>query len=117
MPHRESKLKQIEGSYFFSNLNMAHGYWQTPLSIESQEMMSIQTPIGVYSSLRLLQGGSDSRSHFQAVLQENFEGRVPKYLQWIDDFLFFAEREKELLTNSRSFLVVCKEIGWKVHAE
>lgn len=47
-------------------------------------MMSTQTPIGVYLSRRLLQGGTDSGSHFQAVLQEKLDVRVGKMLQYLD---------------------------------
>lgn len=69
-------------------MDLAHGYWKIRLAELSQEMMSIQTPIGVYSSRRLGQGGSDSENHFQAVLGEKFEGRVKNLLQWLDYFLF-----------------------------
>ena len=117
MPHLESTFQDIVGSTCFANVDLAHGYWQVPLSEESQEMMSIQTPIGVYSSRRLLQGGSDSGNHFQAVLSHKFDGRVNKMLQWLDDFLFYAKSEDELLSNIKSFLLVCSEIGLKVHAE
>jgi len=117
MPHLESHLQDIEGSTCFANADLAHSYWQVPLSKESQEMMSIQTPIGVYSSKRLLQGGTDSGNHFQAVLQEKFNGRIDKFLQWIDDFLFYAKNEKELLDNLEEFFRVCLEVGIKVHAE
>ena len=64
MTHLESTFQDIVGSTCFANVDLAHGYWQVPLSPESLEMMSIQTPIGVYSSRRLLQGGSDSDNHF-----------------------------------------------------
>lgn len=117
MPHLESKFQEIAGSSCFGHFDLAHGYWKVPLATESQEMMSIQTPIGVYSSRRLLQGGTDSGSHFQAVLQDKFDGRVKKMLQWIDDFLFHARNEKELLEDIEVFLEVCHEIGLKIHAE
>eukprot|EP00171_Calliarthron_tuberculosum_P014233 IDg14233t1 len=68
MPHLESHFQDISGSSYFANIDLAHGYWQIPLAKESQEMMSIQTQVGVYSSKRLLQGGSDSGNHFQADL-------------------------------------------------
>ena len=117
MPHLESILQDIEGSTCFANIDLAHGYWQIPLSVESQEMMSIQTPIGVYSSRRLIQGGSDSGNHFQAVLGEKFQGRVKNLIQWLDDFLFFSKDEKGLLDDIQAFLKVCQEINLKVHAE
>ena len=116
MPHLESHFQDISGSNCFANMDLAHGYWQIPLAEESQEMMSIQTPIGVYSSRRLLQGGSDSGNHFQAVLGEKFLGRVKKILQWLDDFLLYAKDERGLLDDIESFLQVCQDIGLKVHA-
>lgn len=70
MPHLESMLTSIEGSQVFSKLDMAHAYWQLPLSKDSQEILSIQTPLGVYSSNRMLQGSTDAGNHFQAVTQE-----------------------------------------------
>ena len=117
MPHLDSKLQEVEGSKCFASIDFAHGYWQLPLSPESQEMLSIQTPLGVFSSRRLLQGGSDSGNHFHAVLSNIFDGRIDKLLQWIDDFLFHAENETELLDSIDQFLSICLEIGLKVHAE
>ena len=117
MPHLESLLQDVEGSTCFASFDLAHGYWQIPLAKESQEMMSIQTPIGVYSSRRLLQGGSDSGNHFQAVLGEKFAGRVKRLIQWLDDFLFYSRDESGLLDDLEAFLQVCEEINLKVHAE
>ena len=117
MPHLESLMQEIQGSTCFANVDLAHGYWQIPLAEESQEMMSIQTPLGIYSSRRLLQGGSDSGNHFQAVLGEKFQGRVKNLIQWLDDFLFYSKDEEGLLNDIQNFLQVCQEINLKVHAE
>ena len=81
MPHLESSFQNVLGSTCFRKFDAAHGYWQLPLAPQSQEMMSIQTPLGVYSSNRLLQGGYDSGNHFQAVIAEKFQERVQKMLQ------------------------------------
>lgn len=51
------------------------------------------------------------------MLHAKFDGRVNKMLQLIDEFLFYAAEEKELLDIVEAFLGVCKEIGIKVHAE
>eukprot|EP00171_Calliarthron_tuberculosum_P021957 IDg21957t1 len=80
-------------------------------------MHSIQTPIGVYTPTRMLQGGSDSGNHFQAVSQDKFEAAKIQMLQWIDDFLLYAKSEADLLISIENFLSVCKEFGFKVHAE
>lgn len=117
MPHLKSHLQDTGGSTCFASVDLAHGYWQVALSQESQEMMSIQTPFGVYSSRRLLQGGSDSGNHFQAVLHEKLDGRVENLLQWLDGFLLHAAKEDQLLDQIENFLCVCSEIGLKLHAE
>lgn len=54
MLHLDSLFQEISGSQIFANDDVAHGYWQFLLSNESQEIISIQTPIGIYSSKRLL---------------------------------------------------------------
>ena len=80
-------------------------------------MISIQTPLGVFSARRLLQGGTDAGNYFQALLQEKFDGRFGKLLQWMGDLLFYAASEKELLDTIEAFLHVCSEIGVKIQAE
>lgn len=116
MPHFESKLQEVAGSTCYAKLDLAHGYWQLRLDKASQEMMSIQTPIGVYTPTRLLQGGSDSGNHFQAVLQDGFS-TIKNILQWINDFLLHARTEGKLLGNIEEFLRICQTINLKVHAE
>lgn len=99
MSHLESQLQAVQGSKCFANLDLAHCYRQVPLEKESQEMMYIQTPCGVFSFNRLLQGGIDRRSNFQAILSEKFEGRVKHIIQWVGDLLLFEKDEKELFHN------------------
>ena len=79
MPHLESRLQDTQGSKCYANIDKAHAYWQLALDEESQEIHSIQTPIGVYTPTRILQGGTDSGNHYQAVTSEKFdEGGVHK---------------------------------------
>lgn len=110
MLHLESLLQYCEGSKCFANIYFSHGYWQIPLDKASQEIMSIQTPLGIYSPTRTLKGGTGSGNHFQAVTCEKFEGRVERILQWLKDFLLHAMNEDQLLDNIAAFLIVCKEV-------
>ena len=80
-------------------------------------MISIQTPMVVYSSRRLVQGGSDSGNHFQAVLGEKFQGRVKNLIQCLEDFLFYSTGKNSLLNDIQAFLEVCEDINLKVHPE
>lgn len=79
-------------------------------------MMSIQTPLGVHTPMRLLQGGSDSGNHWQAQLQHKF-AEIENLLQWIDDFLLHSKTEKDLIDSLEKFLGVCQAINLKMHAK
>ena len=57
------------------------------MSVRSQEIMSIQTSVGVYSPTRMLQDGTDSATYFHDQTREKFLGKLDKLLQWIDDYL------------------------------
>ena len=97
MLHLNSEIQTVEGSNCFAKADMVDAYWKIPLDEESHEIMSIQTPVGVYSSERLLQGNTDAGNHFQAVTSEIFNEIARNMLQWLDGFLLHARSEAELL--------------------
>lgn len=117
MPHLESLIQSVEGSTVYAKIDMAHAYWQLPLAKESQELMSIQTPLGVYSSTRLLQGSTDAGNHFQAVTADAFAELSENMLHWIDDFMLHAPSEEQLLKKIKRFLELSRKAGFKLHAK
>ena len=115
LPHLESIMQLVEGSTCFAKVDMAHAYWQLPLAEESKEIMSIQTPLGVFSSNRLLQGSTDAGNHFQSVTSEAFIEISDNLLQWMDDFMIHDRSEQELLNKIEYFFKVCKQYGFKIN--
>eukprot|EP00737_Agarophyton_chilense_P002826 gb/GEZJ01003250.1/.p1 GENE.gb/GEZJ01003250.1/~~gb/GEZJ01003250.1/.p1 ORF type:complete len:229 (+),score=19.03 gb/GEZJ01003250.1/:944-1630(+) len=115
MPHLESKLQECGGSEVFANIDFCHSYRQFGLSPDSQELMSIKKPLGVYLPRRMLQGGTDSGKHFQSCTQETFMEEVPNLIQWIDDFLLHAKDDSNLLDSIRKFLTVCERYEFMVN--
>jgi len=117
MPNLESLLQTTGGSKVFSKIDLCHAYWQIPLHPDSQECMSIQTPLGVQTPRRVLQGGTDAGNHFQACTAPLFEELSENLLQWLDDFLLHAKSEKELIEFLKEFFRTCRQFGLKLHAE
>lgn len=115
LPHLESSMQTVEGSRCFAKIDMAHAYWQLPLADQSKEIMSIQTPLGVFSSNRLLQGSTDAGNHFQSVTSDAFIAISDNLLQWMDDFMIHAKNEEGLLNKIEQFFKVCKEYGFKIN--
>jgi hypothetical protein len=58
MPNLEATLQMTEGSSFYAKIDMCHAYWKLPLDKDSQEYISIQTPLGVHTPTRTLQRGT-----------------------------------------------------------
>jgi len=80
-------------------------------------LMSIQTPLGVYTPTRILQGSTDAGNHFHSSTSQVFTEIENHLLQWLDDFLLHAEHEQQLLELLRCFIQNCRRYGLKLHAE
>lgn len=119
MPHLESRFQGVAGSACFAKVDLCHAYWQLALAENSQEIFSIQTPMGIYTPTRLTQGSTDAGNYFQGTTEPLFN-EVPllrdKSLQWLDDFMLHAKTEEELLGALKAFFGTCQKYGLKVHA-
>jgi hypothetical protein len=107
IPHVGAMLQRVEGSNCYASMDLVQAYWQIPLAEETREILSIQTPCGVYSPTRLLQGSTDAGNHFQAVTSDAFAPLEDNLLQYMDDFLLHASYETGLLDALRKFLEIC----------
>ena len=70
MPVLDVVLQKLEGSTCYAVLDLYSGYWQFPLSEESQEYHSFRTDSGIYTPTRVIQGSCDGVAAFQSGMQE-----------------------------------------------
>lgn len=68
-----------------------------------------------FSTTKMLDGGTDSARHFQAVTQSALNGPVARLVQWLDDFLRHAKSKEELLVIIENFFQVCVGDSLRVH--
>ena len=113
MPHADAMLGKLTGSKIWFNLDFLHGYWQFPLSVESQECQSFHTPFGVFTPNRVLHGATNAVAYFQSSMEALF-GHLD-ILIYLDDLLGYASDEKILLAKLRSVFEVCKQRGLKLN--
>jgi Reverse transcriptase (RNA-dependent DNA polymerase) len=119
MPHLESMFQSVQSSQYFEKVDLCHAHWQLALAVELQEIFSIQTPAGIYTPTRLIQGRTDAGNYFQGAIQPLFLEQAAlrhSLLQWLDDFLVHAKTEDELLQALRVLFTFCRTYGLKVHA-
>lgn len=115
MPDLESMIRSVGESKCFAKMDMVHAYWQIPLHKDSQEAMSIQTPEGVFTPQRILQGSTDAGNHFQSVTSQAFMSLSESLLQWIDDFLMHSTTEDKHVDNLGIFFAICAQFNFKLH--
>ena len=113
MPHADAMLRKLTGSKIWFNLDFLHGYWQFPLSVESQECQSFHTLLGVFIPNRVLHGATNAVAYFQSSMEALF-GHLG-ILIYLDDLLGYASDEGFLLAKLRSVLEVCKEKSFKLN--
>ena len=109
-------IASIAGSKIFAKLDMIHAFWQLPLHPDSQECMSIQTPLGVYKPTRVLQGSTDAGNHFHSATAQVFSELQDRLAQWQDEFLKHALNEDHLLKILRRHFELWSKFGLKLHA-
>ena len=114
MPDLEGTIASIAGSKFFAKLDMIHAFWQ--LSLHPQECMSIQTPLGVYTPARVLQGSTDAGNQFKYATAQLFSELQDRLAQWQDDFLMHALNEDHLLKILRRYFELNSKLRLKLHA-
>ena len=91
MPNLEAIVRLLAGSKYWFSLDAFKGFWNMPLHVDSQEMMSFMTDKGVFTPLRSTQGHLNSAPQFQARLNVVFKELLwNKLIIYIDDALGHA---------------------------
>lgn len=78
MPILPVVTENTRGMKFFATFDFIKGFWQLPLSKESQELLSYMTDEKVFTPTRVPQGCSDAALHFQQTMERCFKSLLYK---------------------------------------
>jgi hypothetical protein len=115
IPSTQQLLDCLEGSVYFSTLDMSQGYHQIPMAAEDQQKTAFATRRGQFAYKRMPFGLSTAPATFQRLMHlvlrnENWE----KCLIYLDDVLIFGRSADEHLTRLRAVLQRFREAGLKL---
>ncbi|TMW59220.1 hypothetical protein Poli38472_007365 [Pythium oligandrum] len=117
MPNLHVELKRVKGCRCFGLFGFIKGYWQLPLSEESQEILSYMTHRKIYTPRRVPQGCADAALYFQSTIEQCFASLLYKHLLvWIDDLLLYAEDVDTYLEKLTELLGLADTFGFKLSA-
>ncbi|POM62525.1 hypothetical protein PHPALM_28315 [Phytophthora palmivora] len=105
MPHMTALLECTKGKSHYGLFDLLKGFWQLPLHILSQELMSYITDAKIYTPKRVPQGSCEAAVHFQQTMEKCFEPLLYEFpVVWIDDLLLFASNIDTYILKLEHFL-------------
>ena len=90
----DETLAQLSGAKIFSKLDANSGFWQIPLTQNSQHFTTFITPVGCYWFNKLPFGISSAPEHFQKRMSNILRGLSGVVCQ-VDDVLVFGKDAAE----------------------
>ena len=96
LPRIDDLLDQLGKCKYFSTLDMAAGYWQIPVHLESREKTAFVTHRGLYEFMVMLFGLRNAPAAFQRLVEQILRGLNPEegpdfVAAYIDDVLIFSQ--------------------------
>jgi Reverse transcriptase (RNA-dependent DNA polymerase) len=91
-----------------AKLDFPQAIGQIPLAGKSQELFSVQTPLGTYTPTRMLQGSQDASNYFHGVVSPLFDELHMWLKSYLDDYLLHGRTETELLRTLRQVFCICR---------
>ena len=98
----DQTLVQLAGAKVFTKLDANSGFWQIPLTPESQHLTTFITPFGRYCFTRMPFGITSAPEFFQremSILLRGLEGVVCQ----IDDILIYGRNQQEHMSAWKQF--------------
>ena len=116
LPNPQSIFDKLEGSKFFSKLDIASVYWTIPISPEDIEKTAFRTPRGMYEMLVMPFGLCNAPATFQRVMDRALY-RVPHVESYVDDILIFSPDFDAHLSHLREVLKHLQAAGLQLRKE
>uniref|UniRef100_A0A1B8Y8L1 Gypsy retrotransposon integrase-like protein 1 n=1 Tax=Xenopus tropicalis TaxID=8364 RepID=A0A1B8Y8L1_XENTR len=102
LPQIEETLEALNGSKWFTVMDLRSGYYQVPMASEDQEKTAFICPLGFYQFTRMPQGICGAPATFQRLMEKMLGDLSPREcLVYLDDIIVFGttleEHEQRLM--------------------
>ena len=116
LPRIEETLDLLNGSKWFSALDLKSGYWQVEMDEEDKHKTAFTVgPLGFYECNRLCFGLCNAPATFQRLMESCLgDLHLNQCLVYLDDIVIFSRTYEEHLERLESVFQKLKEAGLKV---
>lgn len=115
IPRTTDLLRALEGSQFYSTLDLNSGFFQLPIKFEDQYKLAFTSIHGLMTFTRLPQGYKNSSALFQRTLNEAFSPLLYKSLIiYIDDLASYGNNFNQALKNLKEALIILDKMNFSL---
>ena len=105
IPSIEEMFDTLEGSEYFTTIDMSRGFYQLPLAEESQDYTVFSTPFGSIKRLRMPMELTGSPNTVQSLMEQLLVGLTWKTtVPYLDDCIIFSSTADEHIERLREVL-------------
>jgi len=113
LPNVVEMIEKMKGAKYFTQLDLASGYWAIPLREEDREKTAFSTPDGKYEFLRMPFGLINAQATFQRKIdklkQKLISLGVKGIEAFVDNIALFSETYEEHMASLKIILQVIEE--------
>ena len=115
LPQISNIWDSIQGSKYFTSLDLVSGYWQIPMHPESVEKTAFRCQYGSFEFMVMPFGLTNAPSTFQALMNEIFHDCLSDFVVvYLDDILVFSKTKDDHEKHVRIVLERLRSRGLKV---
>ncbi|MGL5731921.1 MAG: reverse transcriptase family protein, partial [Bacteroidales bacterium] len=116
MPNVDEMLDALEGTQYFSSIDLGNAYYQMELSEDSQEKTAFSTKQGQFCFNRMPFGIATAPGTFQEMMNKVI-GKIKGAMVYLDDILIFTETKEQHYEIINTVLTEIKKAGLRVNPE
>ncbi|KAL4153869.1 hypothetical protein QTP88_001702 [Uroleucon formosanum] len=115
LPRTTDLLRALEGSKYFSSIDLNSGFFQLPVKKDDQYKLAFTTCHGLFTFTRIPQGLKVSSSIFQRKLNEAFSELLYKSLIiYIDDLASYGKNFEQAISNLNQALLIMDKLNFSL---
>ena len=116
IPSIEEYFDTIQGSAYFTTLDMSWGFYQLPMEPKSQNYTPLSTPFGSFKWLRMPMGLTGSPNTFQSLMEHVLVGLTCNItVPYLDDCIIFSKTPEEHIKRLQQVFQRFREANLKIN--
>lgn len=118
MPRIDDALDCLQGSNYFSSIDLRSGYWQVPMAESSKDKTAFATPDGLFEYNVMPFGLCNAPATFERMMDNVLRGLKWKVcLRYLDDVVVFSQTFEEHLRRLDNILSALSKAGLQLNTK